>query len=1003
MANAYSIIHNYDNQPLYSPDFNFIQAALSARQGRYDQNKAKLNSIYSQLDALQVAKGVDQKHIEERLQRIYDVTDKYGVMDLSDDNLATSIFANLGQVFDQKTKNAIVSTKRMQREDSEWEYMRVNDPDKYAELNHQYALQKSDRQGYLDSEVAGDVYRGGANFIEYVDVNRNFFNMVPEIQKMLKATYIEEGPNKGYFRDLITHEKVDPDKVASVYDMLLDDKSKRQLSINAWGTYDKVADSDLKEVWNSMRQPALDKINANISALETQLRDPRYADQKAQIQEALDYYKDNKVSYENETFEAVYNDIGREGLYTNLYNHQFKNKIVTTYSYDNIVKRELDQAHAESIKFQQKLDEFSYQKEKDAREYAIKVRKDNREQAEFDIKYGVSQGGSSSDFTPAGYVSPGDGGDPGDLTAKFNDEMRKAYTDVNSVLSEAFGHGLTNDQLQQVLGELQPGNIDPTGVSKVTINGVTKEIDMRKHYDVFQKAHNVLQKDDPLRKTMFEGVKNEVWKQVWRSQTIYTRGDDRRGLFIENYQTFIDEVDGQLQIVTRKNPDKNYHKSLLWKREQYQKDPENNKPLTRAETKTLEYYTAMGMISDTGIDDNNRKMIDSWMRQDLLAGVKTNGNLLDYEFLSNVRKNRTTMTREEFNALKAKSYKTPDELKKIQDYEKFLAEDLRKMKLFAPDSKYLGYGSSAGRPLVGGNSSQRFSDMGGIRDGDFTTRTGENNTLRNVGGNINESLNKLSFRISTSLGDTRNMAPDILEFEVKPGSKSYKDIAPLIGLSADSKDVLIVRKPTVLNSDGDPIVDEEASKDQVEVYKKYLHKDSKTGVYSTQSSIPYKIKKSVFIERGIQTFQEETRSVYDLRLGAEARKIQLGTSGSSATPSIRSEQRILAGGSLPLDNFENWVTSFTPEAQNQLRSFKSKYDAGQYLFQIEPVAGGYYPTISERNAKGDWEVIYISDSEGYGDFIKESSVKDIISSGGTNQFFKKENMFANYLQSLIAR
>lgn len=42
--NAYSTPHNYDNQPLYSPDFGLIERALNNRQSKYNDRLSVINT-----------------------------------------------------------------------------------------------------------------------------------------------------------------------------------------------------------------------------------------------------------------------------------------------------------------------------------------------------------------------------------------------------------------------------------------------------------------------------------------------------------------------------------------------------------------------------------------------------------------------------------------------------------------------------------------------------------------------------------------------------------------------------------------------------------------------------------------------------------------------------------------------------------------------------------------------------------------------------------------------
>jgi len=188
--NAYGIIHNFDTQNLYRPDFNFINSALSYKQTKYDANNAKLQNLYDQYSLLKVHNDVDQEYVEKRLEAVRDITNKYGSMDLSDDNFASSLMGTVSQVLDEKVKNAVLSTQLINSEDAQWAKMKETKPDVYSDLNRAYAIEHSDRRSYESAQQAGTVYRGGAGFIEYRDLSKKLMDNIPKTRFIIIASFI---------------------------------------------------------------------------------------------------------------------------------------------------------------------------------------------------------------------------------------------------------------------------------------------------------------------------------------------------------------------------------------------------------------------------------------------------------------------------------------------------------------------------------------------------------------------------------------------------------------------------------------------------------------------------------------------------------------------------------------------------------------------------------------------------------------------------------------------
>ncbi len=376
--NAYSIIHNY-GEPTYSPDFNFINAALSSKQTALNNNRQKLNNAYDQFAALQVRKDIDQEYIEERLQKIIGLNSQYHSMDLSDDNFASQVLGNVTQLLDDKVKNAITATKRMQAEDQEWEEARKNPKANYAEINERYAKAMSDRSRYLNSEVTGDQYLGGANFIEYTDYRKMLADKMPQLAEKLKAKWIETGPGEGYFKSLDTYEGVTPDKIRSALSTILGEKELKQMEIDAWGRFGDLDNSQIEELNKSYYQPTIEKYSEKLAKTRNALKTTTNEEEKKVLQEQIQYLE-NSVSTLNSKSDTKVTDANKKSVYTEIFKQNFADNIVETYSGVNWVDRKIDETHARSVEFGQKLKMDAHRVKMDKADLELKVRKQEFEE-----------------------------------------------------------------------------------------------------------------------------------------------------------------------------------------------------------------------------------------------------------------------------------------------------------------------------------------------------------------------------------------------------------------------------------------------------------------------------------------------------------------------------------------------------------------------------------------------------------------------------------------------
>lgn len=345
MANPYSIIHNYDNLPLFKRDIDLVRNVEAYKQGTLNQSRSAIQSNYDQIANLDLVKEVDKEYASKRLQANLDIVNKYAGMDLSDPGLSASLVNNLNQSLDQNVRNALTSSKIYRMEQAAWQKLQQEKPDKYSEVNYNYQQQFA--QPWLQSEKVGENYRGGAGVKEFVDVNANLTKTLPDIAKNMKWEYVVDGGSTsvgGYkFRDAITKQEISRDRVESAIESMLGPKDREQLQINAWGQYDGLDDEDVRSMYDQYMAPkiqSLQKQSESMRALAEQA-DPSKRDEYITAAEKIEQSIQNVQS-------NGYESVGKRGAYTAIYYDQFKSNYLDAYSYAPInIKQEvnaLDQA-----------------------------------------------------------------------------------------------------------------------------------------------------------------------------------------------------------------------------------------------------------------------------------------------------------------------------------------------------------------------------------------------------------------------------------------------------------------------------------------------------------------------------------------------------------------------------------------------------------------------------------------------------------------------------------
>lgn len=935
--NAYSILQNYDNVKTSDPNYQLIQNSLAAKQNKIDTNRAKLQNLYDQFSMLKVHNDVDQEYIENRLESVRDIANKYANMDLSDSTFATSLMANVSQVLDEKVKNAVVSTKLIEAEDAQWAKAKAEKPDTYSDLNRSYALSKSDRGSYENAQEAGAVYRGGAGFIEYRDLSKKLMENIPKLQDMLKAEWIETGPGQGYFQSQDTYESIPRDKMNQALELVFDEKDKKQIRINGWGEYDQVPDEVLKEEWDNKFQPEIEDTNERIQALEDLKRDPLNKDKIAEIDATLAQYQNKKADLENYTFENMYKTVGREGVYTTLYNSKFKDQILDSYSYEpRLIDRKIDEVQKANVEFQHKLQQEEEKNKQWEMDYALRYSKEAREQMKFEAEFGGAGGAgqNASDFNVVDYQEVTKDASISSVE-EFTKEQDTVIRTAKNTLKSIVGRDLTNKEFQEVSRQLSPGNVDPDEVAQITIGGKKYDVDMNKYYDRFLNLYNYGLNDSPYKKEYTKDLKNAVWQTASDLGKLSVRGTGAVNEHLPNIQVkIVQNKKGGFEVVKNSNPNTNYYAYLVNKKGKHDANSKNP-GLTPAEVKTLEMYTSMSLIMDDEQEPKHTKGVYRFMADETLKGVNTNGYLLTYDQIKT--KGANTKNKKVIQVLN-------------NAYEK---DDL--------------------------------SDMG-YYDTNYRDKQGKNTDLGDYETRLQKRLKSVDERFE------RRLEPVYAEKQVsvmstQPKTHAHNVLTEIVsaktGLKMDHKYPIRVER----------VYGEGGKIDPNFVQVSYTDVRTKDGVKHAEEKT-MRVESSILQKRGVAPFGSTERTPYRAELGESAALIPLGNNSISNTKKqiIRSKN-----GGLPTDKVNaDFYRQLNPNQGQAVKSIMTDYQKGSYIFKIEPVQGNYHHTVSKRNKDGELEIIHL-DPTPVGPKIYEGEVKTLT----TNSYVSNETLLLDFIANQI--
>ena len=336
MASAYSTLHNYASLPVYTPDLTLVLEGLKYKQGKYDENREKLQSTLDKYSMLDVVKDEDEDYLVDKLKKVEEITNRYTHMDLSSDALTQSLIRNMGQVLDENVKTAVLSSKVYRNEKAAWNKLKEDNPDKYAEQNYQFAQQGA--QSWLSDGKVGSAYNGGGGVIEYIDVDDVIREGMKDLKDVYKLEYVEvEGVEGSIFRDVNTREAATPERVRQALNSILGPKEIRQLGIDAWATYDNYSSEDISNIAKERQNLKIDAYADNVTKLESLLSNPdNLTDAEKQFyQNQLEESKINLQNAKDKPFGGL--DVSnKETAYTSLYINDYIDNFVDLYSYDVI-------------------------------------------------------------------------------------------------------------------------------------------------------------------------------------------------------------------------------------------------------------------------------------------------------------------------------------------------------------------------------------------------------------------------------------------------------------------------------------------------------------------------------------------------------------------------------------------------------------------------------------------------------------------------------------------
>lgn len=230
-------------------DVNLADKVLSARQGKYDVNKAKVDATLAAVKNLRGRRDFDNEYIAERIKETESMINGYGNKDYSLNSTAGAFEQSIKAITDDPiVRGAILNKAKLDKYDADYEE-RVKKGDGSANVdNYNFGLYRAGNDAYMKGETNNI---GSLNYISYIDKTK----VALETMKTLKdlrgkelIKVVDPMDEKKTISKSI--EGLTATEIFKYLPELLPPTVNAQMEVDAWKKYqgnEKQADADLAE------------------------------------------------------------------------------------------------------------------------------------------------------------------------------------------------------------------------------------------------------------------------------------------------------------------------------------------------------------------------------------------------------------------------------------------------------------------------------------------------------------------------------------------------------------------------------------------------------------------------------------------------------------------------------------------------------------------------------------------------------------------------------------
>lgn len=245
MANYLAQLDQFNE--VQSPlNIDLIGKVMQAKQGKYDQNLAKIDETLAQLKVQEnlLLRQEDKEYFANNVQSLIDTVNRSGKMNITSNGLTRQITGQIKTVLDDEYTLAQMSNSiKVRNFYSEIEKKKEKNPELYSDINFNDAV----KQAGLDKYMAGEVDQ--INNLQYKDYVNAPKVLNESVSKWAKDHgYKKEVDSQGndYFITTTTKEVLSKDEILNFIQSTLDPNIQAQLDIDARHKYGGLGQEQLQ-------------------------------------------------------------------------------------------------------------------------------------------------------------------------------------------------------------------------------------------------------------------------------------------------------------------------------------------------------------------------------------------------------------------------------------------------------------------------------------------------------------------------------------------------------------------------------------------------------------------------------------------------------------------------------------------------------------------------------------------------------------------------------------